>query len=80
MALDYDRPTSDYYPTPQKAINSLFSVIDFKNLKEEGWVLQNLAEVKLKRFIAIFLKVQSIVNLKKVKIILVINGKIVPTL
>lgn len=38
MALDYDRPTSDYYPTPQKAINSLFSVIDFKNLKEEGWV------------------------------------------
>ncbi|BDU13652.1 hypothetical protein [Escherichia phage phiWec190] len=37
MALSYDRPESDYYPTPQKAINSLFSIIDFKNLKEEGF-------------------------------------------
>ena len=37
MANNYDRPDSDYYPTPQKCIQSLFSVIDFKNLREEGW-------------------------------------------
>lgn len=37
MANNYDRPESDYYPTPQKAINGLFEVIDFHNLKEEGF-------------------------------------------
>lgn len=38
MANTYDRPESDYYPTPQKCIEGLFSVIDFKNLKDEGLV------------------------------------------
>ncbi len=38
MANKYDRPPTDYYPTPQKCINALFSVIDFNNLKEEGFI------------------------------------------
>lgn len=38
MANNYERPLNDFYPTPQKCIEGLFSVIDFKNLKEEGWI------------------------------------------
>ena len=37
MADQYDRPENDYYPTPQKCIEALFQVIDFHNLKDEGW-------------------------------------------
>ena len=37
MANNYERPASDYYPTPQKCITSLFEIIDYKNLVEEGF-------------------------------------------
>lgn len=38
MANNYERPESDYYPTPASAIQALFSVIDFANLKDEEWI------------------------------------------
>lgn len=37
MANNYERPDNDFYPTPQKCIDNLFGIIDFKNLVEEGW-------------------------------------------
>lgn len=38
MAKNYETPPSEYYPTPQECIEGLFSIIDFKNLKDEGWI------------------------------------------
>lgn len=37
MAKNYDRPENDYYATPQKCIDALFSVIDLESLKYKGW-------------------------------------------